>query len=158
MSYLRNLIAATVAAVVLAIGALASAADLQRPAAGSAAGVEPGPGGTWPTDAPLRKYMAEIRAAVAAKQREIQDGTLTLADYQAIGTLVETRVANIVAECKLAPAADARLHLIVAELTAGADTMLERTEARPAKGAMRVVRAINDYGRQFNHPGWKPLK
>ena len=157
LRFARTMMTAAISMALLAGGAPSFAAGAPRPTAGSSAQVEPGSGRRWQTDGRLRKYMAEIRAAVAAKHREIQDGTLTRADCQAIGTLVETRVASIVAECRLAPAADAGLHIIVAELTAGADTMLERTEARPAKGATRVVQALNDYGRQFNHPGWKPL-
>ena len=78
-------------------------------------------GKKWATDEPLRKYMSEIRAALAAKQGGIHKGTLAPEDYKALGTLVEARVATIVAECKLEPAADANLHRIVAELIAGAD-------------------------------------
>jgi len=74
-----------------------------------------------------------------------------------LGTLVEARVATIVAECRLEPAADANLHLVVAELIAGADAMQGKIRTTPAAGAMQTVRAVNQYGRYFNHPGWKPV-
>jgi hypothetical protein len=70
---------------------------------------------------------------------------------------VETQVATIVAQCKLDPAADANLHLIIAELVAGADAMQGKSATAPAAGATQVLRALNQYGTYFNHPGWNPL-
>jgi hypothetical protein len=49
------------------------------------------------------------------------------------------------------------LHLIVADLVAGADVMQGKTPGERAEGAHRVVTAVNAYGRYFNHAGWKPL-
>ena len=101
--------------------------------------------------------MTEIRAALAAKREAIHKGTLTPADYKSLGATVETQVAAIVAQCKLEPAADANLHLIVAELLAGADAMQGKSKTTPAAGAAQAVRAVNQYGRYFDHAGWKPL-
>ena len=28
---------------------------------------------------------------------------------------------------------------------------------KPAAGAHRIVTALNQYGRHFEHPGWQPL-
>ena len=53
-------------------------------------------GKKWATDEPLRRNMSEIRAALAAKATAIHHGTLTADDYKALGSLVETHVANIV--------------------------------------------------------------
>ena len=114
-------------------------------------------GKKWATDEPLRKNMGDIRTALDAKKDGIHKNTLTPDDYKALGTLVEARVATIVAECKLAPAADANLHLIVAELVAGAEAMQGKSATKPTAGAIQTVRAVNQYGRYFNHPGWKPL-
>ena len=114
-------------------------------------------GKKWATDEPLRRNMSEIRAALAAKATAIHHGTLTADDYKALGSLVETHVANIVTECKLDPAADENLHLIVAELTTGADAMQGKSKATPAAGAAQTVGAVNQYGRYFQHPGWKPI-
>jgi hypothetical protein len=154
----RTLLAvAFVTAFALGTGAPTIAADPHQHAAGEPSKLVLDHGKKWATDEPLRKYMSEIRAALAAKQGGIHKGTLAPEDYKALGTLVEARVANIVAECKLPPAADANLHLVVAELIAGADAMQGKSKAAPAAGAVQAVRAANRYGTYFNHPGWKPL-
>ena len=151
------LAAALVTAFALGTGAPTFAADPHQHAAGEPSKLVLDHGKKWATDEPLRKNMSEIRAALAAKQVGIHKGTLAPEDYKALGTLVEARVATIVAECKLEPAADANLHLIVAELIAGADAMQGKTKTTPAAGAVQAVRAANQYGTYFNHPGWKPL-
>ena len=111
-------------------GAPRSAADPHQHAAGEPSKLAFDHGKKWATDEPLRKNMSEIRAVLAAKQVGIHKGTLAPEDYKTLGTLVEARVATIVAECKLEPAADANLHLIVAELIAGADAMQGKRRRR----------------------------
>ena len=148
---------ALVAALGLGAGAPVFAAEPHQHAAGEPAKLTLDHGRKWPTDEPLRRNMAEIRKALAASHTGIHTGTMTPAGYSALGALVEARVASIVSECKLEPAADANLHLIVAQLIAGADVMKAKSKIAPATGAEQVVRAVNDYGRYFDHPGWKPL-
>ena len=133
------------------------AADSHQHATGEPTKLVLDHGKKWPTDEPLRKGMTEVREALAAKHEAIHTGKLAPADYKALGATVETQVASIVAQCKLEPAADANLHLIIAELLAGADAMQGKSKTTPAAGAAQVVRAVNQYGRYFNHPGWKPL-
>lgn len=151
------LAAALVTAFALGIGAPTLAADPHQHAAGEPSKLLLDHGKKWATDEPLRKNMSEIRAALAAKQAGIHNGTLAPEDYKALGTQVDARVATIVAECKLEAAADANLHLIVAELLAGADAMQGKSKKTPRAGAVQAVRAVNEYGRYFNHSGWKPL-
>ena len=115
-------------------------------------------GRKWETDEPLRTNMTAIRAALTASSEGIHTGTLTAADYRALGATVEARVATIVAECKLEPAADASLHVVMAELIAGADAMQGKSTTKPAAGAVQTVQAVNRYGQYFDHPGWKPLR
>jgi hypothetical protein len=146
-------------AAALAFGAVAPAlaADSHAHAASEPAALTLDHGKKWATDAPLRKSMLEIRTALAARQEAIHKGTLTPADYRGLGAAIEAQVATIVAECKLEPAADANLHVIVAELVAGADAMQGKSTTRPAKGAVQAVQAVNRYGEYFDHPGWKAL-
>jgi hypothetical protein len=101
--------------------------------------------------------MGEIRTLVAADLGAIHAGKASPAQYQALGAAVEKKVGSIVAECKLPPAADAMLHLIVADLVAGADIMQGKTPGKPEAGAHKVATAANAYGRYFDHPGWKQL-
>lgn len=102
--------------------------------------------------------MEQLRATFAAQVHAIHANKLSTAQYHALGMKVQGVVGVIVSECKLAPDADAQLHLIVAELLAGADAMAGKTEAAPKAGAHQLVMALNSYGKYFAHPGWKNIK
>ena len=156
MTIQRSLFTAALIAA-FGIGVPAFAVASHQHAAGEPTKLMLDHGKQWPTDEPLRKNMSEIRAALAAKAAAIHKGTLTPEDYKALGTVVQAHVANIVTECKLEPAADENLHLIVAELSAGADAMQGKAKVTPAAGAVQTVGAVNQYGRYFKHPGWKPM-
>jgi len=148
-----------VAAFALGAGRFAFAEDEHHHhAAGEPKKLSLDHGKKWATDEPLRANMTAIRTALAEKKEGIHHGTLAPDDYKALGTTIEAKVATIVAECKLAPAADANLHVIVAELLAAADAMQGKSPTAPTAGASQAVRAVNRYGKYFDHPGWKALK
>jgi hypothetical protein len=159
MNPYRTLIAATLVAAVFAVGAgaPAAAADPHSHAAHAPAKLALDHGKKWATDPALRRHMNEIQALVAADLGAIHAGTASPAQYQALGVSVEKKVGAIVAECKLPPAADAMLHLIVADLIAGADILQGKAAGDRAVGAQKVVAAANAYGRYFDHPGWNRL-
>ena len=50
------------------------------------------------------------------------------------------------------------LHIVVADLIAGADAMQGKGDLAPRVGAHKAAMALNAYGKHFRHPGWKPLK
>lgn len=152
------LVTALVATLMSGVGAHVLAANTHGHAAGETSKLVLNHGKKWASDQPLRTSMSEIRKALAAKQDAIHKGTLTPADYQALAETVNAQVANIVAECKLVPAADANLHLIVAELLAGAEAMQGKSASKPAAGAVQTVQAVNRYGQYFDHPGWQALR
>ena len=112
-------------------------------------------GQKWPTDAPLRQGMAGIQAALQRQLPAIHENKLNAAQYRALAKRTNTQIAFMVANCKLAPEADAQLHLIIAELGAAAETMSgkDQTQSRQ-KGAMRLQHALETYGTYFDHPGW----
>ncbi len=114
-------------------------------------------GKKWASDAPLRQRMANLRAAFAAHAAAIHKGTLPATAYTTLGEKTAAEVAGIVAECKLEPRADAMLHLLIADMLAGAEIMTGKAPGKPATGAHRVVTALNQYGRHFEHPGWQAL-
>lgn len=115
-------------------------------------------GKKWSTDAPLRDGMTKIRALVEPKLDAAHAGRITPAQYKEIAAGVEAQVASIVANCKLAPEADAMLHLVVADLVHGADVMAgKEPKAKPLQGFGVTVAALNNYGRYFDHPGFKPI-
>jgi len=88
---LRPIILSAALAVAFALraGAPAYAVDPHQHAAGEPTKLVLDHGKKWATDAPLRKNMAEIRAALAASETGIHKGTLTPHDYKALGALVE---------------------------------------------------------------------
>jgi hypothetical protein len=116
-------------------------------------------GRKWATDAPLREGMTRIRALVAPQVAGTHGGTIGAAEYAALAAKVEVEVGNIVTNCKLPPEADAALHVVLGQLAEGTGTMAGRTPgAQPRKGLLQVVAAVNEYGRYFEHPGWKPIR
>jgi hypothetical protein len=127
----------------LALGGAAFAAEEHDHQGAAEAKLVLNHGKKWQTDAPLRKGMENIRAAMAGK-----------AKHAAKAERVNAEVAYIVQNCKLPKDADAQLHLVIAELMAGAEEM-KGDHARD--GAGRVVKALNQYGRFFDHPGWRKL-
>ena len=114
-------------------------------------------GRKWATDEPLRRHMGDIRDALALKSRAILDGSVSDAEAKALGAHIESRVAAIVTDCKLPPAADANLHLVVADLVRAADILQGRTKQKPQQGTAVATRATQMYATYFDHPGWQPV-
>lgn len=115
-------------------------------------------GRKWATDAPLRAGMGRIRGLVEPQLRAAHAGKLTPAQYRELAAKVETEVAGIVANCKLEPKADAMLHIVIADIGAGTDTMAGKDpHAGPASGVVKVAQALNQYGSHFDDPGFKPV-
>ncbi len=115
-------------------------------------------GRKWSTDEPLRKGMDRIRTVVEPRLGDAHAGKLTAAQYRELATKVETEVAGIVATCKLEPKADAMLHLVIADLGEGTAAMTGKSaKLPPAQGLVKVALAVNEYGKHFEHPGFKPI-
>ena len=153
----RNVVFAAVVAAALALGsATGYAASGAHQHEGAASGaLKLNAGKKWQTDAPLRKGMTEIRAAVQADKAAIHAGKMTPARYNALAKKVESQVAYMVENCKLPPEADAQLHLIIADLSSGVDAM-KGTDAKARRGgAEKIVAALSAYGTYFDHPGWR---
>lgn len=114
-------------------------------------------GEKWPTDASLRKGMAEIHAAFEADHPAIHAGRQTDAQYDALAARIEAQVNDIVANCKLPPAADANLHYVIADLLQGVGLMRGQDAGRTRHdGATLVHGALRAYGQYFDDPHWKP--
>jgi hypothetical protein len=153
------------------IGALALSMAVLAPAALAAEGHSHGSatssaklqldhGRKWATDAPLRRGMEAIRDAVHAAPAALHNATAKPQAYVELGTRVESEVGRIVKECRLPPEADAQLHLVVADLIAGADAMKGAKDAKSGRaGLVKVDGALKSYARFFDHPNWsKPGK
>lgn len=125
---------------------------------GAAAVLQLNAGKKWETDAHLRKAISDIRQSMAASLEAIHKNRLPSKAYSGLAHKVEGAVGEIVANCKLEPKADAQLHIIVADLLAGAEQMAGKSKkAKPADGAVRVIAALDNYGKYFNDPGFKSI-
>ena len=82
-------------------------------------------------------------------------GTYSATQYAALAAGIEKQIGQIVANCRLPPAADAQLHLVIADLAAGAAAM--KGADKPMSGAVKIFRALGAYPKFFAHEGWKPL-
>jgi hypothetical protein len=151
--------AAFASAALLGLQAPAIAADAQQHGHGGAESykLQLDHGKKWPTDEPLRKGMGEIRTLIDAQHEGIHKGRLKPVDYAALGERIEAQVGYVVANCKLDPGADANLHIVVGEILAGVEAMKGKEKKSPRAGAGKVVDALKDYGKYFDHPGWKRL-
>ncbi|MDP1681772.1 MAG: hypothetical protein Q8L39_08345 [Burkholderiales bacterium] len=115
-------------------------------------------GKKWTIDAPLRKGMENIRAAMTTALPAIHTNKLSSAKYNALAQKVSNEIAGIVANCKLDPQADAQLHLILADILSGVETMQGKTKRiKRQTGAITVLGALEKYDAYFDHPGRKPI-
>lgn len=112
----------------------------------------------WATDAPLRQAMNDINGAMAKALPLIHKDQFDDDAYRVLAATVNSKVAYMVANCKLEPKADAMLHTVIADLMAGAGTMEGKTANPRHDGAVRVLEALKAYGQYFQHPGWKAAR
>lgn len=115
-------------------------------------------GKKWATDEPLRRAMNDINQAMAKALPAIHKNRFGSAEYQALATTVSEKVAYAIEHCKLDPKADAMLHLLIAELMAGAESMEGKTTKSRHDGAVQVLEALKSYGKYFQHDGWKAAR
>ena len=116
-------------------------------------------GKKWGTDDALRKAMSGIQTSVAQTLPAAHAGKASAADYDAFGKDVTAQVTYMVENCKLAPQADAQLHIIVADLMNGVEAAQgKHGEKKRASGVVKVAQAANAYGKHFDHAGWKAIQ
>ncbi len=148
----------TLLAIALAtsLGTLAPQAAAQHhghaPAAAPAAQAAT-PAVRYATDAPLRKGMADIRTAVGMLEHA-EHGHLDATQVRNLAGNIERAIGGIIAECKLAPEADAALHGIIGRLGQGIAALKEDPADTAPVAGMRA--ALDDYARMFDDPGAAP--
>lgn len=115
-------------------------------------------GKRWETDAALREAMGRINQAMGDALPRIHRHQFGDEAYRALAASIEREIAWAVEHCHLEPRADAMLHRVIAELSAGAESMKAAGDRQRHDGASRVQRALKAYGRYFQHPGWKAAR
>ena len=158
MKGIWTLLVAAGLALGLAAGSLAADAHKHDHDAAPAK-LELNNGKKWSTDEPLRQGMHNIRKLMDASLHDIHEGKLSAAKYGALAKKVNAEVGGIVANCKLAPKADAQLHLVIADIGEGVEAMEGKAKkVKRSAGAIKVWGALEKYGTYFDHPGWQPIK
>lgn len=115
-------------------------------------------GEKWAIDAPLRKSMGDISAAMSESIGTIHEDQLPAADYVPLASQLNDSVAYMVANCELPPDADAQLHMIIAQLMAGSEKMAgNNADATPRDGAVQVLGALEAYEQYFDDPDFVPV-
>ncbi|OEJ67726.1 hypothetical protein [Magnetovibrio blakemorei] len=113
-------------------------------------------GKKWQGDDFMLTGMDGIRTAMAAQLEKIHQNKLQGADYIILAGSLEKEIDHMVENCKLSPEVDEQLHVVLEQVIEGIDDM--QTGAHPRSGAVKIVQALNAYGKHFEHPGWKSLE
>ncbi len=112
-------------------------------------------GKRWQSDEALRTGMSKMRAEIASALPKIHKGKFSPAEYDALAGKVHGQIDYVTANCKLPEDADLVLHGVLEQMIAGADAM--KAEGDRAAGALKIVEALNVYGKSFDHRGWKAI-
>ena len=138
----------------------AAAADAHRHDHGKAqtAKLQLDAGRKWTTDQPLRQTMDAINRAMGEALPLIHHDKFDAARYRSLARTLNDKVAYAVQNCKLDPKADAMLHIVIADILSGAEIMEAKAGAKRHDGAVKVMQALEAYGKHFEHPGWRVAK
>ena len=139
----------------LALGTIGTASAAEPHSHGAAVELKLDHGKKWQTDDALRRGMGEIRQAMAKSLAPIHENTFSAANYDALAASVQTQIDYVVANCKLPEEADQQLHLVLEQILDGIAEM--KAASHRDQGAIKIVKALDTYGKYFDHAGWKPL-
>jgi hypothetical protein len=133
-----------------------AAAEPHAHAAAAAAEIKLDNGKKWPTDEALRRGMGEIRTAMADALPLIHVKKFSRGAFDELAGRVQGQIDYVTANCKLPEEADHQLHLVLEQILDGSAVM--KADKGRAEGAVKIVQALELYGTNFNHAGWKPVK
>lgn len=104
---------------------------------------------TWNADAVLHESMEHIEAAVQGYEH-FEHGHMDARQAEILSGLIESRVATIISNCRLEPAADAALHEMLHALIDGAGALRREPTSAAAIASMRE--AVASYRTLFAPP------
>ncbi len=139
----------------LAFGSIGTGSAAEPHSHGADVQIKLDNGKKWQTDDALRHGMDEIRKAMAATLSPIHENTFPAAKYEALAVSVQKHVDYIIGNCKLPEEADQQLHIVLEQILDGINTM--KDSAQKQVGAVKIVSALDTYGKYFDHAGWRPL-
>ncbi len=112
-------------------------------------------GKKWQTDAPLRQGMQSINDAVMKAVPAFHHDALTKPEAEKLASHINTQVEYLVENCKLAPQADAVLHVFIGDLLAGAGEL--KKQPLSGQGLPRIVGVLQQYPEYFDQPAWDEI-
>ena len=112
-------------------------------------------GQRWQSNAPLRQGMTAIREAVIRALHANSSQPLSAAEANRLADTIRTQVDYLVAQCVLAPEADATLHALLGQLLAGAEAL--RANPADEEALHRIIQALKEYPVYFDHEGWRSV-
>ena len=104
----------------------------------------------WQAEPVLAAHMKEVGVAVD-DLAHYKQGHVGPAQGVALATIIEDHVNQIIANCKLPPEQDARLHAIIAPLLANAGAL--KTAPKRLELIEPMRKAMQDYRTAFASPG-----
>lgn len=109
----------------------------------------------WSTDTALRSGMNGIREAVVSTLHGAGERPMTAQEATVLADTIQNQISYMIANCKLAPQADAVLHVLLGQLLEGAAALKQN----PADTAAlhTIIEALKNYPVYFDHPDWKPV-
>lgn len=113
-------------------------------------------GKKWSTDKPLRANMSAIHDHIKLNAPKIKNNNFTSDEYKKLGQEIDGNIQSIFKSCKLAPDADAQLHIIMAKMMSANSTL--KGEAKYSKkhdAVHSILAAYKSYLKYFDHSGEK---
>ncbi len=148
LAFLCAAVAALCAAPVPAL-----AADDARPQPKLQASVDELP---RPADERLRAGMLQLRETVAAR---VSDAGMDEAAQVALSAEILRQVAAISAGRDFHSRPGRHLQWLLGDISDGAGLMRDAPRLQAKRlGLLRVAETLNFYGREYDHPGWEPIK
>jgi len=115
-------------------------------------------GKKWETDQSLRDGMTKIKDIVASEIGAIHKNKLPEKRYGELSGQISAELDQIFKNCKLSPEADAMIHIILLQIIDGNKAMKSAPKLSDRRdGAIKIVKALGQYPKFFDHPDWKPI-
>ncbi|MBL8464500.1 MAG: hypothetical protein JNL37_06570 [Thauera sp.] len=109
-----------------------------------------------PTDEKLRTGMLQLRETVAAG---VSDAAADEAGQVALAGEILRQVAAISEGRNFHTRPGRHLQWLLGDITDGAGLMRDAPRLQAKRlGLLRVAETLNFYGREYDHPGWEPIK
>jgi hypothetical protein len=105
-------------------------------------------------EAPLRQAMGDLNKAVMQALPLIHEERFSKENYQTLANTVGQAVEQVMADSSLAQLTNPKVTRLLSDLMGGAELMEEAASDDRHAGVEKVKGALNDYGRNFEHPGW----